>query len=143
MLAKQYRVTLGKRLVSATTAFLARRGAGNFVVVTTTGRRSRQPRRVTVSPVSRGDVEYLVSPYGEVSWVRNVRVKPEVVMRRGELERPVRLIEETGEHPDLVEEYYRREAFARQYMQLPDDPAEGDFARFAHRFPVFRVDPID
>lgn len=141
-MAKQYRMTPMKRLVSAITALMARRGAGNFVVVTTRGRKSGEPRQVTVSPLSRHDVDYVVSPYGDVSWVRNVRAQPEVLLRRGETERRVRLVEETGDHPDLVSEYYHREGFARRYMQLPDDPTEDDFSRLADHFPVFRIEPI-
>lgn len=138
-MAKQYEVTPAKRLVSWVMGQAARAGLGNFAVLSTVGRRSGQPRLVTVAPISDDEGEYLVSPYGESGWVRNVRAQPRVGMRRGGPEKPVELVDVTGQRPDLVRAYYEREAFARRFMDLPDDPSDDDFARFAHRFPVFRI----
>jgi hypothetical protein len=85
-------------------------------------------------------VEYLVSPYGEVGWVRNVRADPEVALRHGSRQRKATL-EEVG--PELAAPvaaaYYRREGFARPYMDVPPEPSVDDFRRAAHLFPVFRV----
>jgi deazaflavin-dependent oxidoreductase (nitroreductase family) len=46
---------------------------GGVVTLTVAGRSSRQPRRVPVIPVTIGEKRYLVSPYGETDWVRNLR----------------------------------------------------------------------
>ena len=46
---------------------------GGVVTLTVTGRRSGQPRRVPVIPVTIDDKRYLVSPYGETDWARNLR----------------------------------------------------------------------
>jgi deazaflavin-dependent oxidoreductase (nitroreductase family) len=142
-MVKEYQVTTGKRVVSWMMAQAARLGLGNFTLITTLGKRSGEPRRVTVAPIADDDEEYLVSPYGEVAWVHNVRAHPAVRMRRGGTEKPVELIEVTGQRPDLVRRYYERESFARQFMDLPENPDEGDFARFADRFPVFRIVAMD
>lgn len=138
-MAKEYRVTPGKRFVSWLMARAAGLGLGTFTVITTVGKRSGEPRSVTVSPIADDEGEYLVSPYGEVSWVHNVRANPVVGMRRGGSERPVELVEVTGQRPDLVRRYYERESFARQFMALPDEPTDGDFVRFGEHFPVFRI----
>ncbi|MGH8947581.1 MAG: hypothetical protein ACRDXF_01890, partial [Acidimicrobiia bacterium] len=55
-------------------------------------------------------------------------------------ERQVRLEEITG--PPAVSAaaaYYQRESFARPYMDVPENPAETDFAAKSALFPVFKV----
>lgn len=140
-MAKQYEVTTGKRVVTWFMAQAARLGIGNFVVLTTTGRRSGKPRQVTVSPVEDGDVVYLVSPYGDSAWVINARANPVATIRQGRSEETVRLAEVTGAKPEVVKRYYDREAFARGFMDVPGDATVDDFASVAERFPVFEVVP--
>lgn len=117
----------------------ARFGWGNFVVLTTTGRKSGEPRRVTLSPIDDGDGQYLVSPYGDSGWVLNVRSHPEAILSRGGTNEIVRLVEVTGVKPALVKRYHEREAFSRQYMDVPGAATPEDFASVAERFPVFEV----
>ena len=138
-MAETYEATAGKRLFSSFVGVLARLGVGNFALLTTTGRRSGRSRTVTIAPISEGGVDYLVSPYGDSAWVRNLRADPEARLRRGRSNREVRLIEQTGHHPDLVLRYYQREAFARRFMDVPADPTTDDFVAAASRFPVFRI----
>ena len=139
-MAKSYEVTTWKRFVSGMLAGLARLGLGNFVVLTTTGRRSGEPRDVTLSPISDEEGEYLVSPYGDSSWVLNARADQRVTIRRGRSRKPVRLVEITGEKPHLVKAYYEREGFARQFMDVPGEATIDDFASVPERFPVFEVE---
>lgn len=139
MVAKKYEITTGKRAVTWLMARAARLGIGNFVVLTTTGRRSGEPREVTVSPISDVDGEYLVSPYGDSGWVRNARANPTATIRRGGSEKTVQLVEMTGEKPELVKAYYEREGFARQFMDVPGEASVSDFASVSERFPVFRI----
>jgi len=139
-MAKPYEMTTAKRVVSSLMAVAARMGLGNFAVLTTTGHKSGTRRAVTVAPIREGDVEYLVSPYGDSAWVRNARAHPEASLRRGREERRVRLVEVTGHKAALVKRYHEREAFARQFMDVPGDATEADFAAVPERFPIFRVD---
>ena len=138
-MAKQYRVTAGKRAVTWLMAQAARLGLGNFVVLTTTGRKSDLPRQVTVSPIEDGGVEYLVSPYGDRGWVLNARANPVVTIRKGQSDEVVRLNEVTGTKAELVRRYYKREAFSRGFMDVPGDATVDDFASVAQRFPVFEI----
>lgn len=138
-MAKKYEVTTGKRVATWFLGRAARLGIGNFVVLTTTGRKSDGPRQVTVSPIEEGTVEYLVSPYGDSAWVLNVRANPVATMIRGKSEETVRLSEVTGSKSELVKRYYDRETFARKFMDVPGEPTVEDFASVAERFPVFEV----
>lgn len=139
-MAKEYEVTTGKRIVSWAMGRLARLGIGNFTVLVTTGRKSAQAREVTVSPISDEEGEYLVSPYGDSGWVLNARDNPQATLVRGGGAKEVTLLEVTGEKPGLVEAYYRREAFARQFMDVPGEATTKDFASVSERFPVFRIE---
>lgn len=52
---------------------VAKLNPGGVATLTVPGRRSGLPRRVPVIPVVIGDTQYLVSPYGDSQWVRNLR----------------------------------------------------------------------
>ena len=50
-----------------------RMSARGVATLTVFGRRTGEPRKVPVIPVEVGQSRYLVSPYGESDWVRNLR----------------------------------------------------------------------
>ncbi|MET0697124.1 MAG: nitroreductase family deazaflavin-dependent oxidoreductase [Acidimicrobiia bacterium] len=136
-MAKEYKVT---RNVNRLMSWAARRGMGKTELMTTTGRKSGERREVPVSPLELDGVEYVVSPYGEVSWVHNVRANASVTLRHGSKERQVRLEEVTGPTAaSAAAAYYERESFARPYMDVPENPATADFAAKSELFPMFKV----
>ncbi|MFZ0013241.1 MAG: nitroreductase/quinone reductase family protein [Acidimicrobiia bacterium] len=135
-----YEVTTWTRVANWITGRMAALGVGNFAVLTTTGRSSGEPRRVTLAPISDADGEYLVSPYGNVAWVLNARAQPMARLREGRSVREVLLVDVTGTKPDLVKEYYDRESFARRFMDVPPDADVAAFASVGERFPVFRIE---
>lgn len=59
-----------------------RLGARGVATLSVTGRRTGKLRRVPVIPIEMGGRHYLVCPYGESEWVRNLRAAG-----RGELSR--------------------------------------------------------
>ena len=138
-MAREYEVTAGKRAVSWMLALAARLGLGNFVVLSTTGRKSGQPRRVTLAPIEDEEGEYLVSPYGESGWVLNARADPHATLERGGRSELVRLVEITGEKPEVIKRYHDREAFARRFMDVPGSGTVEDFAAVPERFPLLEV----
>lgn len=117
---------------------LAALGILGLAVLTTTGRRTGEQREVPVSPIRHDDITYLVSPYGEVSWVHNVRAFPEAELRQGTTVREVVLTE--VDRPEVVKRYYERELIASRFMKVPGQGTVADFASVSGRFPVFRVD---
>jgi deazaflavin-dependent oxidoreductase (nitroreductase family) len=50
-----------------------RTNAGGVATLTVVGRHTGEPHKVPVIPVDVGSCRYLVSPYGESEWVRNLR----------------------------------------------------------------------
>lgn len=138
-MAKEYRAP---KFFNSLAILAARIGvAGRVEELTTTGRRSGRVRAVPVAPIVSDGVEYLVSPYGEVGWVRNVREHPVAELRSGRQIRRVRLLEMTGERPEVVKAYHEREAFSRRYMDVPAQPELEDFEAKASQFPIFQVVP--
>ncbi len=111
------------------------------MVLTTTGRKTGEPRQVPLSPVTVDGEQYLVAPYGPVAWVENARANREVTIRKGSKTLSANLVEVTGEVPRVLKEYWDREAIVHQYMDVPDAPTVDDFAARGDRFPVFRVEP--
>jgi deazaflavin-dependent oxidoreductase (nitroreductase family) len=138
--ADKYEVDGGKRFVNRVMAWMARRGIGPAVLLTTTGRRSGEPRTLPVSPVIVDAGEYLVAPYGAVGWVVNARANPDALLRRGRDERAVRLSEVIGGTARVLAAYYESQRFPRRYMNLPADPTIDDFNDKASLFPVFMVE---
>lgn len=139
-MAKPYELTPSTVRVNRMMGWMARRGLGRTELLTTTGRTSGRPRQVPVSPMFVDGTEYLVSPYGEVGWVQNVRASGVATLRHGRRERKIRLEEMTGAaSAPIVAAYHARERFARPFMEVPENPSLDDFVAAADRFPVFRV----
>lgn len=136
-MAKEYQAptTINKIVM-----WINRLGVGRSETLTTTGRKSGKPREVPVSPIDVGGQEYLVAPYGEVSWVHNARANPTVTLRSGGSVKRRRLVEVTDEAAHVAKAYWDKEKFPRQYMDVPGEADVSDFASVAGRFPVFRVD---
>ncbi|MEA1901953.1 MAG: nitroreductase family deazaflavin-dependent oxidoreductase [Actinomycetota bacterium] len=139
-MAKQYEITTPIRMVNAVMSFTSRRGWGGQHLLTTTGRKSGEPRSVPVTPLIVDGVEYLVAPYGAVGWVHNMRANPAVTFQNGREVRSCTVTEVTGQVPEVVKEYYEKIPIVRPYMDLPDSPTVEDFARTGDAYPVFRVE---
>ncbi len=139
-MARIYVVTRGTRRVNALTSWLARRGLGKQVVLTTTGRNSGQPRSVPISPLDIRGTGYIVSPYGEVDWVKNVRSNKNVRLRHGRNDRRVTLAEvPVTRRGILLHQYWNEQRITRPYFDVSRDPKPEDFAVVAESHPVFKI----
>src|SRR5439155_3421559 len=58
---------------------------GNYpmYLLTVRGRKSGQPRTVSMAIIERDGKRYLGAPFGAVSWVRNLRAAGEATLTRG------------------------------------------------------------
>lgn len=149
-MAKTYRITFGVRLSNAiVTALLCAGvklrvpgGFGKMILLTVRGRKSGVPHTIPVVMGERSDQRWLVSPFGEVNWARNLRAAGEGVVTCGRHSEPISVVELSaleaapvlkqllvGGAPSLVRSYFE---------VTPASPLE-DFEREAHRHPVFLV----
>jgi deazaflavin-dependent oxidoreductase (nitroreductase family) len=66
---------------------VSRLQTGGVATLTVPGRRTGRAHTVPVIPVEAGGIRYLVSPYGETQWVRNLRAAGQATLtRKGKVE---------------------------------------------------------
>ena len=140
-MARSYQLGPLRRAVNAVMRTLIRLGAGGRTtyLLTTTGRKSGQPRTTPVTLVENGE-RWLVSPYGDVAWVHNIRAHPDVMLQRGRNQLSLRASEaDAAEAGPVLQRYVRKVRITAPYFDArPDDPIES-FVAEAARHPVFRL----
>jgi deazaflavin-dependent oxidoreductase (nitroreductase family) len=110
-----------------------RLNAHGGVTLTVVGRRTGKPRRVPVIPVEVGGSRYLVAPFGESEWVRNLRAAGKgELSRKGRTEAFDAVEVPVGQRGPVIARY--REVAGRVvspcFTKLPD----------ARDHPVFQID---
>ena len=143
-MTKAYRLGLARRLVNSLVKGLLRLGlaGGHTYLLSVSGRRSGRTYSTPVILVENGE-RWLVAPYGEVSWVRNVRAAGRATLSRRPHRDQVK-ISEVGpqESAPVLREYLRQVRTVRPFFDAsPDSPLEA-FAAEADRHPVFRIEPL-
>jgi deazaflavin-dependent oxidoreductase (nitroreductase family) len=139
---RQYRLTTGRRIVNAITAFLVRIGVypGHTYLLTVRGRTTGQPYTTPVTLVVQGSERWLVAPYGPVAWVRNARVAGEVTLTHGRRREVVRVVElGPEESAPVLRQYLREVPVVRPFFAATPDAALEAFVAEAAAHPVFRI----
>lgn len=113
-------------------------------VLETRGRRSGEPRRVPVNPLSRDGVTYLVAPRGTTEWVRNVRADGgQVVLIQGRKRSSYRAVElDDGAKPAILRDYLVRwhSEVGRFFDGVGPEASDEELSAIAGRHPVFRLE---
>jgi deazaflavin-dependent oxidoreductase (nitroreductase family) len=104
------------------------------------GARTGELRTTPVTLVEEEAGRWLVAPYGERPWVRNVRATGGGHLSRGGRRVPVRF-EEVGpqEAAPVLQRYWRDVRVTRPHFDVGPTPELADFQRVAAGHPVFRV----
>jgi deazaflavin-dependent oxidoreductase (nitroreductase family) len=114
-------------------------GPGKYpmYLLTVRGRKSGVPRTVPIVTLEQNGQRYLISPYGIVDWVRNLRAAGEAVITRGHRAETVNAIELPPREAALVlRRDIKRNPFARYYGVTAESPLE-DFERATTSHPMF------
>ncbi|HJZ50507.1 MAG TPA: nitroreductase family deazaflavin-dependent oxidoreductase [Roseiflexaceae bacterium] len=89
-MAKTSQAPMFARLGNVLTTILLRAGVklvgfGKYpmYLLTVRGRKSGQPRTVSIAIIERNGKRYLGAPFGAVGWVRNLRAAGEAILTRG------------------------------------------------------------
>jgi deazaflavin-dependent oxidoreductase (nitroreductase family) len=148
-MAKTSQIPFYVRLGNALTLTLLRAGfklRGPFLVfgnypmylLTVRGRKSGQPRTVSLAIIQRNGKRYVGSPFGIVDWVRNLRAAGEAVLTRGRRSETVTARElPTGEAALVMREDVKGgNPFARNYGVTADSSLE-EFERAVVSHPLF------
>ena len=128
------------RVVNALISVLIRLGlVPHTYLLQVKGARTGKLRTLPVTLVENGE-RWLVAPYGERPWVRNVRAGGAGRLIRGGRAVTVRL-EEVGpdEAAPVLQRYWRYVRGTRQYFDVGAAPGIEDFRRVAAAHPAFRV----
>jgi deazaflavin-dependent oxidoreductase (nitroreductase family) len=142
MTTSKYRLGLARRAANALVTVLLRLGLGpaRTYLLTVAGRQSGAPRTTPVTLVEDGGRRWLVAPYGEVAWVRNLRAAGKATLSRGRHTDPIRVREIDAENAaPVLKMYVTRVPITRPYF---DAKPESDLAAFraeAPRHPVFAI----
>ena len=141
---KRFEMTKLRRTANAFVSGFVKYGAcpAELHLLTTRGRKSGFLRTIPLSVLDNESGRYLVSPYGEVDWVRNLRNDGFATLRQGGWIELVSVREVgTGEAAPLLKEYldHPRAAMVGPYFETPPDAPEEAFEEEADRHPVFQI----
>ncbi|MEJ5221241.1 MAG: nitroreductase family deazaflavin-dependent oxidoreductase [Tepidiforma sp.] len=127
-MARMFRMGAGRRAANAFVRAGLALGLGerNTRLLVVAGRKSGRPMSTPVTLIVEGERRWLVSPYGERAWVKNLRAAGVCELRRGRRSERVRAREVSAEKAGpVLKRYAERVPFTRPYFDAKHtDPAE-------------------
>jgi len=139
-MSKTYQVTPAVRFANRMLRLMMRLNVApkGYYLLTVQGRKSGKRYSTPVALVEQGSQRWLVSPYGEVAWLRNARAVGQITLSRGGKSETLKLIEQGPEaSAPILKKYITLESIVRPYFDVrPDSPLEA-FVAEAPRHPVF------
>jgi deazaflavin-dependent oxidoreductase (nitroreductase family) len=139
-MAKHYQVNRRVRLINRMVTGMIHWNIApqNTYLMTVVGWKTGKPYTTPVTLVERDGKRWLVSPYGEVNWVKNARNSGQVSLYRAGKTETLKIWEQDSkESAPILKEYINMEGIVRPYFDVkPDSPIE-DFEFEASKHPVF------
>jgi deazaflavin-dependent oxidoreductase (nitroreductase family) len=139
-MSKTYQVTPTVRFVNRMMRLMIRFNLApkGYYLLTIQGRKSGKLYSTPVALVEQGNQRWLVSPYGEVAWLRNARAAGHVTLSRSGKSETVKIIEQGPEaSAPVLKQYLAKEGITQPYFDVrPDSPIEA-FVAEAPKHPVF------
>ena len=115
-----------------------------FQTLIVTGRKSGRAIETPVSIVENSSSKWIVAPYGVVNWVYNVRATPAVRIRTSKGTHTYITQEVSAlESAPVIKEYLSIEKHPKEYFKVTEYSSLEEIQAEAHRYPVFRLDPVD
>jgi deazaflavin-dependent oxidoreductase (nitroreductase family) len=141
--AKQYRLNAGQRLVNVLFTRLTERGKGAAYrhILSVPGRKTGTLHSTPVDVMTVDGTRWLVAPYGQVNWVRNVRAaRGEVTLRRGSTVENLSATEISGtDAVPAIRSYLRLVPVTRRYWDVSTSSTDTELAADAVNHPTFRL----
>ena len=110
-------------------------------LLTVRGRKSGQPRTVSMVILERDGKRYLGAPFGAVGWVRNLRAAGEATLKRGRRAETVNARElPPGEAAVVLREEIKDGNPFSRYFGVTAESSREEFERAAIRHPVFLLE---
>jgi len=131
------------RIGDAVFLVLAWLGIGPVHLLTTRGRKSGRLRTNPVVLVKQDHQEWLVAPYGAVSWVLNARAAGQVTLRRGRRSNTYTIWElPPAQAGPILQRYVGIAPASRPYFHASKDSPVSEFIAEADHHPVFELTPV-
>ena len=149
-MAKTYKPGFGQKMANKllTSQLRKGRGPGFMRLLTVHGRKTGEPYSTPVVPVGSVDDDdghWLVSPFGEVGWVRNVRATGQVTLTRGESQTFTATELAPADAAPVLRRYLGLKPasrFVKAYFDVRPDSSDDAFAAEAPRHPVFALTSV-
>ena len=115
----------------------------NYSILTVQGRKRGKSYSLPVVLIEKDGQRWLVSPYGEVNWVKNARSGSPVTLFRAGKSEPVSLRElGPDESAPVLKAYATKVPITRAQFGVAFDAPVQDFVAEAARHPVFLIQPV-
>ncbi len=112
-------------------------------LLTTRGRKTGELHTTPVEPITEDGATWVVSPYGAVGWVHNVRHAGRLTLSRKRISQNHQVSELDPEQAaPILKMYLERVKFARPYFDVTVESSFEDLATEAERHPVFRLEHV-
>jgi len=144
-MAKTYQLGPTRRAVNALVKPLVRLGIGgkSTYLLTTTGRRTGQQRTTPVILIEDAGERWLVSPYGMVAWVHNVRAQPQIALRHGGRSETLHAEEvDPVTAGPVLQRYVRNVRVTAPFFDAKGNDPVDKFIEEAPRHPVFKLTAV-
>jgi deazaflavin-dependent oxidoreductase (nitroreductase family) len=144
-MTKTYRLTPITRVTNRIFTVMTRRGRGASYryILTVDGRKSALARSTPVDVMVVDGRRWLVSPYGEVNWVKNARASGQVKLSRGGVSSRWRAEEVRGlETVPAIRHYIASVPVTAAYWEIDPDSPDAAVSAASEQHPVFRLSPF-
>lgn len=141
-MAEKYQLSRGRKAINAMVKFGLVLGIGgkHTRLLTVKGRKTGKLYSTPVTLVVDGDKQWLVAPYGEREWVKNLRASGYATLQHGRTAQAIEVRElPPAEAAPVIKAYVTKVKITRKYWDVtPDSPDEAFIAEAASH-PVFLI----
>jgi deazaflavin-dependent oxidoreductase (nitroreductase family) len=140
-----FRMTVGLWIASTIIGTLLRLGlpVGPSALLSVRGRKSGKIYTIPIALVENSSTSFLVAAFGEVNWVRNLRVVDQAQLTRRRRTEDIRVVElETREAAPILKQFFKESqnvSFIKPYFHVTTESSLADFELEALHHPVFRI----
>ncbi|WP_410641799.1 nitroreductase family deazaflavin-dependent oxidoreductase [Amycolatopsis sp. lyj-346] len=143
-MARKYRLGVTRKAANVVIGALLERGipvnGSTGFLLTTRGRRSGVDRTTPVNVLEVAGDRWLVSPYGQVGWVHNLRAEPVARLWRGRRRETWEVEEaDAATAGPVLRAYVRKIPVTAPFFDAKLTGSPAAFAAEADRHPVFRL----
>jgi hypothetical protein len=141
-MVKHYSLTFGQKAANALFSFLTRMGWGASYrwILSVPGRSSGVMRSTPVDVMEIDGERWLVAPYRETNWVRNVRMHPRLTLRRGSNSQELIATAATGASVlPVIRQYLRLVPITAAYWGVTVNSSDAEIQKESLTHPVFRL----